>query len=301
LSAFFNSLPMQDLHPCRILPCGAFVGTGRPNRGPGSPCVVSVRRIVGWRASCSLRTDFVLDAREQALYDRQPERSDTLVHHSDRGSRRVCTRYTDRLAEAGIGPTVGSRGESPDNALGETINGLCKAELTHRRTPWKSRKAKGLATLEWLASFNHQRRLEPIRYIPPAEAEAEYYRHLAEQAVNVAGLEPGGLRDTRGGSVDLKPAARDGVRVTQTHAQRMQGRAHLADESGSWKQWRPQFFSQLECECAFNFFGFAVSAPTSYFPLNARGSIPSLRMRARSVCGLMPRLAATPKGPSIRP
>jgi transposase InsO family protein len=143
---------------------------------------VFARRIVGWRVSSSMRTDFVLDALEQALYDRQPERSDALVHHSDRGSQYVSIRYTERLAEAGIEPSVGSRGDSYDNALAETINGLYKAELIHRRAPWKSRESVELATLEWVTWFNHHRLLESIGYIPPAEAEANYYRQLAENA-----------------------------------------------------------------------------------------------------------------------
>ena len=129
-----------------------------------------------------MRTDFVLDALEQALYARQPERDETLIHHSDRGSQYVSIRYTERLAEAGIDPSVGSKGDSYDNALAETINGLYKAELIHRRTPWKTVEAVELATLEWVAWFNHQRLLEPIGYIPPAEAEERYYLQLAEQA-----------------------------------------------------------------------------------------------------------------------
>jgi transposase InsO family protein len=141
---------------------------------------VFARRIVGWRVSTSMRTDFVLDALEQALYARQPDRSDALIHHSDRGSQYVSIRYTERLSEAGIEPSVGSRGDSYDNALAETINGLYKAELIHRRSPWKTREAVELATLEWVAWFNHHRLLEPIGYIPPAEAEANYYRELAE-------------------------------------------------------------------------------------------------------------------------
>ncbi len=144
---------------------------------------VFARRIVGWRVSRSMRTDFVLDALEQALYARQPERSDALIHHSDRGSQYVSIRYTERLAEAGIEPSVGSRGDSYDNALAETINGLYKAELIHRRAPWKSREAVEIATLEWVAWFNHHRLLEPIGYIPPAEAEANYYRLLANNTV----------------------------------------------------------------------------------------------------------------------
>ena len=147
---------------------------------------VFARRIVGWRVSSSMRTDFVLDALEQALYARQPERDGALVHHSDRGSQYVSIRYSERLAEAGIEPSVGSRGDSYDNALAETINGLYKAELIHRRAPWKTKESVELATLEWVSWFNHHRLLEPIGYIPPAEAEANYYRQLAEQSTATA-------------------------------------------------------------------------------------------------------------------
>jgi putative transposase len=143
---------------------------------------VFARRIVGWRVSSSMHTDFVLDALEQALYDRQPEQTDGLVHHSDRGSQYVSIRYTERLAEAGIEPSVGSRGDSYDNALAETINGLYKAEVIHRRSPWKTKASVELATLEWVSWFNHHRLLAPIGYIPPAEAEENYYRQLAEKA-----------------------------------------------------------------------------------------------------------------------
>lgn len=143
---------------------------------------VFARRIVGWRVSTSMKTDFVLDALEQALCARQPERDSALIHHSDRGSQYVSIRYSERLAEAGIEPSVGSKGDSYDNALAETINGLYKAELIHRRAPWKSREAVELATLEWVAWFNHHRLLGSIGYIPPAEAEANYYRQLAGQA-----------------------------------------------------------------------------------------------------------------------
>ena len=147
---------------------------------------VFARRIVGWRVSSSMTTDFVLDALEQALYARQPERDRSLVHHSDRGSQYVSIRYSERLAEAGVEPSVGSKGDSYDNALAETINGPYKAELLHRRAPWKTKAAVELATLEWVAWFNHHRLLEPIGYIPPAEAEANYYRHLASQPAAVA-------------------------------------------------------------------------------------------------------------------
>ena len=138
---------------------------------------VYARYIVGWRVSTSMRTDFVLDALEQPLYARRP--SDALIHHSDRGSQYVSICYTERLAEAGIEPSVGSRGDSYDNALAETINGLYKAELIHKRAPWKSREAVELATLEWVSWYNHQRLLGSIGYIPPAEAEANYYRQLS--------------------------------------------------------------------------------------------------------------------------
>lgn len=140
---------------------------------------VFARRIVGWRVSSSMTTDFVLDALEQALYARQPERDSSLVHHSDRGSQYVGIRYSERLAEHSIQPSVGSKGDSYDNALAETINGLYKAELIHRRGPWKTKEAVELATLEWVAWFNNHRLLAPIGYIPPAEAEANYYRQLA--------------------------------------------------------------------------------------------------------------------------
>jgi len=147
---------------------------------------VFARRIVGWRVSRTMNTDFVLDALEQALYARQPDKSEDLIHHSDRGSQYVSIRYTERLAEAGIDPSVGSKGDSYDNALAETINGLYKAELIHRRGPWKSVESVELATLEWVSWFNHQRLMEPLGYIPPAEAEANYYRQLNSQAAMAA-------------------------------------------------------------------------------------------------------------------
>ncbi len=129
-----------------------------------------------------MSTDFVLDALEQALYARQPERDSSLIHHSDRGSQYVSIRYSERLAEAGIEPSVGSKGDSYDNALAETINGLYKTELIHRRAPWKTREAVELATLEWESWFNHHRLLSSIGHIPPAGAEANYYRQLPRQA-----------------------------------------------------------------------------------------------------------------------
>ena len=147
---------------------------------------VFARRIVGWRVSTTMTTDFVLDALEQALYDRQPDPDDALVHHSDRGSQYVSIRYSERLAEAGIAPSVGSKGDSYDNALAETINGLYKAELIHRRGPWRTRESVELATLEWVSWFNHQRLMGPLGHIPPAEAEANYYSQLNRQTAMAA-------------------------------------------------------------------------------------------------------------------
>ena len=141
------------------------------------------RRIVGWRASRSAHAGFVLDALEQALHDRQPVHRGGLVHHSDRGSQYLSIKYTERLAEAGIEPSVGSVGDSYDNALAETINGLYKTEVIHRRGPWKSFEAVEFATLEWVDWFNHRRLMRPIGDIPPAEAEERYYAMLDEQAV----------------------------------------------------------------------------------------------------------------------
>jgi transposase InsO family protein len=141
------------------------------------------RRIVGWRVSRTAQAGFVLDALEQALHDRRPVQGGGLVHHSDRGVQYVSIRYTERLAEAGIEPSVGSVGDSYDNALAETINGLFKTEVIRRRGPWRSLEAVEFATLEWVDWFNHRRLLEPIGNIPPAEAEARYYAQLEEQAV----------------------------------------------------------------------------------------------------------------------
>ena len=139
------------------------------------------RRIVGWRVSRTAHASFVLDALEQALHERRPMHRGGLVHHSDRGSQYVSIRYTERLSEAGIEPSVGSVGNSYDNALAETINGLYKAEVIHRRGPWRSFEAVELATLTWVNWFNHRRLLEPIGNIPPAEAEERYYALLTEQ------------------------------------------------------------------------------------------------------------------------
>ena len=135
---------------------------------------VYARFIVGWRVSRTAHAGFVLDALEQALHDRKPVGKGGLVHHSDRGSQYLSIKYTERLAEAGIEPSVGSVGDSYDNALAETINGLYKAEVIHRRGPWRSFEAVEFATLEWVDWFNHRRLLEPIGNIPPAETEANY-------------------------------------------------------------------------------------------------------------------------------
>jgi putative transposase len=140
------------------------------------------RRIVGWRVSRSAHAGFVLDALEQAIADRRPVAGGGLVHHSDRGVQYVSIKYTERLAQAGLVPSVGSVGDSYDNALAETINGLYKAEVIHRKGPWRSFEAVEYATLEWVDWFNNRRLLEPIGNVPPAEAEAAYYRALEEPA-----------------------------------------------------------------------------------------------------------------------
>ena len=144
---------------------------------------VYARRIVGWRASRTAHASFVLDALEQALHDRRPTHRGGLVHHSDRGSQYLSIKYTERLSEAGIEPSVGSVGDSYDNALAETINGLYKAEVIHRRGSWRTMEAVEFATLGWVDWFNNRRLLEPIGNIPPVEAEERYYARVAETAV----------------------------------------------------------------------------------------------------------------------
>jgi putative transposase len=143
------------------------------------------RMIVGWRVSRSLRTDLALDALEQALWAR-PE-THRLVHHSDRGVQYLSIRYTERLAEAGIEPSVGSVGDSYDNALAESVIGLYKTEVIRRRGPWRNLETVEFATLEWVDWFNHRRLLEPIGNIPPAEREEKYYLGLEAPAL-AAGL-----------------------------------------------------------------------------------------------------------------
>jgi len=144
---------------------------------------VYARYIVGWRVSRTAHASFVLDALEQAIHDRRPVHRGGLIHHSDRGSQYVSIRYTERLAEAGIEPSVGSVGDSYDNALAESINALYKAEVIHRRGPWRTIEAVEFATLEWVDWFNHRRPLEPIGDIPPAEAEANFYATLEQPAM----------------------------------------------------------------------------------------------------------------------
>jgi transposase InsO family protein len=136
------------------------------------------RRIVGWRVSTSLRTDLVLDALEQAIHARG--KSDDLIHHSDRGTQYLSIRHSERLAEAGITASVGSIGDSYDNALAETINGLYKTEVIRKRGPWRNVDEVEYATLEWVDWFNNRRLLEPIGDIPPAEYEAMYYQEQAQ-------------------------------------------------------------------------------------------------------------------------
>jgi len=141
---------------------------------------VFARRIVGWRVSASQRTDFVLDALEQAIAHRCADGLRELVHHSDRGTQYVSMRYTDRLTDAGIELSVGSCGDAYDNALAESIIGLFKTEVIQRKGPWHHLEGVEFATLDWVDWFNNRRLLEPIGYVPPAEYEAQYYA-LASQ------------------------------------------------------------------------------------------------------------------------
>ena len=140
---------------------------------------VFARRIVGWKVAHAMRTDFVLDALEQALHQRGDEAATGLVHHSDRGVQYVSMRYTERLADAGIAPSVGSRGDSYDNALAESVIGLYKTEVIGRRDRWRTMEAVEFATLRWVDWFNHRRLLGSIGFIPPAENEANYYQQVS--------------------------------------------------------------------------------------------------------------------------
>lgn len=142
------------------------------------------RRIVGWRVSSSLRSDLALDALEQALYDRPIGGAERLIHHSDRGVQYLSIRYTERLAEAGIESSVGSKGDSYDNALAESVIGLYKTEVIRRRGPWKGAEDVEFKTLTWVAWFNSSRLLEPLGYVPPSEFEAAFYTRRGESAEN---------------------------------------------------------------------------------------------------------------------
>lgn len=149
------------------------------------------RKIVGWRAAGSMKTDLVLDALEQALYSRTDK--DGLVHHSDRGVQYLSIRYTERLAESGIHASVGTTGDSYDNAMAESIIGLFKTEVIRRRGPWRNLETVEFATLEWVDWFNNRRLLEPIGNIPPVELEEMYYSTL-ENPATVAGLKQTSLQ-----------------------------------------------------------------------------------------------------------
>ncbi len=148
---------------------------------------VFARKIVGWRASASMRADLVLDALEQALYDRADAGQDRLVNHSDQGVQYLSIRYTERLAEAGIEPSVGSRGDAYDNAMAESVIGLYKTELIARKGPWKNSEDVEFKTLEWVDWFNNRRLLEPLGYVPPVEYETMYYQQQMAP-VMVAGV-----------------------------------------------------------------------------------------------------------------
>ena len=139
---------------------------------------VFARRIIGWRVARSMSAELVLDALEQAIWSRSG--IDGVVHHSDRGSQYLSIRYSERLAEAGAQPSVGSVGDSYDNALAETIIGLYKTELIHHRGPWRNIDAVEYGTLEWVDWFNNRRLLEPIGNVPPAEFEDTYHQSTGQ-------------------------------------------------------------------------------------------------------------------------
>ena len=166
--------PVESRHLWPLSPAPA----SAPMRS-SPPSAPAAWAIVGWRASSSLATDFVLNALEQAIYDRGKPTTNGLVHHSDRGTQYLSMRYTDRLADAGIAPSVGSRGDSYNNALAESVIGLFKTEVIRRLGPWRHLEGVEFATLDWVDWFNHRRLLEPIRYVPPAEYEQRYYEQAA--------------------------------------------------------------------------------------------------------------------------
>jgi transposase InsO family protein len=139
------------------------------------------RKIVDWRVSSSLKTDLALDALEQAVCEREEDRAKRLVHHSDRAVQYLSIRYTERLAEAGIEPSVGSQGDAYGNALAESVIGLFKTEVIRQRGPWRGLEDVEFATLQWVWWFNHHRLLEPLGYVPPVEYEETFYRQQETQ------------------------------------------------------------------------------------------------------------------------
>ena len=139
---------------------------------------VFARRIVGWRVSSSMTTQFVLDALEQALWKRKPLRNKSLTHHSDRGSQYLSIRYTERLADAEVDPSVGTVGDSYDNALAESVIGLFKAEVIKQLGPWKTMQDVEWETMHWVDWYNQDRLLSSIGYMPPAEAERQYLEQV---------------------------------------------------------------------------------------------------------------------------
>lgn len=176
---------------------------------------VFARRIVGWRVSSSLRTDFVLDALEQAIYERCDAGVTDLVHHSDRGTQYLSMRYTERLADAGIAPSVGSRGDSYDNALAESIIGLFKAEVIQLKGPWRHLEAVEFATLRWVDFFNNRRLLEPIGYVPPAEYEAHYYEQRHREPTSASLPHAGALGGILGVASQSLATAADRLQDSQ--------------------------------------------------------------------------------------
>ena len=173
--------PTGEIRIRRLRPTLPYVATWRGFVFVAFVIDVFARMIVGWRASGSLRTDLALDALEQALWAHGEIGG--LVHHSDRGSQYLSIRYTERLAEAGVNPSVGSVGDSYDNAMAETVIGLYKTEMIRRRGPWRNLDAVEFATLEWVDWFNNRRLLEPIGNIAPVELEMAYYRSQQAQAM----------------------------------------------------------------------------------------------------------------------
>ena len=141
---------------------------------------VFARRIVGWKVAKHMDTDLVMDALEQALYARNKPKH--VIHHSDRGSQYLSIRYTERLQAAHVTASVGTTGDSYDNALAETVNGLYKTEVIHHQKPWRRMVDVELATLNWVDWFNNRRLLSSIGYVPLAEFEMAYYRQLEESA-----------------------------------------------------------------------------------------------------------------------